>query len=72
MPALRNIALTVQELEVGEFFWVLLEATNHAMEDFLPYLPLETADGSHASYGDALIAGFARLRALYGKDGPRI
>ena len=29
MSQLRNIALTVQELEEGEFYWVLMEATDY-------------------------------------------
>lgn len=72
MPKLRNIALTVQELEDGEFYWVLMEATDDVMEEALPYLPLEAAQDPYSSYGDALVAGLAMLRKLFGKEGPRV
>jgi hypothetical protein len=71
MSQLRNIALTVHELEDGEFYWVLLEATDYAMEEALPYLPLEAASDPHATYANALVAGVAAIRKLFGKDGPR-
>lgn len=72
MSKLRNIALTVQELERGEFHWVLLEATDYLVEDALPYLPLEAAAAPFASYGDAWVAGLAVIRKLFGKEGPRV
>jgi len=72
MSQLRNIALTVHELEEGEFYWVLMEATDYAIEDdVLPYLPLEAASDPQASYANALVAGVAAIRKLFGKDGPR-
>jgi hypothetical protein len=71
MSQLRNIALTVQELEQGEFYWVLLEATDYVMEDALPYLPIEAAMDPHASYANALVAGIAAIRKMFGKEGPR-
>jgi hypothetical protein len=71
MSQLRNIALTVHELEEGEFYWVLLEATDYAMEEALPYLPLEAASDPHATYANALVAGVAAIRKFFGKDGPR-
>jgi hypothetical protein len=71
MSQLRNIALTVHELEEGEFYWVLMEGTDYAMEDALPYLPLEAASEPQASYANALVAGVAAMRKLFGKDGPR-
>ena len=71
MSQLRNIALTVQELEEGEFFWVLLEAADQAMDEALPYLVFETASDPHSSYGNALVAGVAAIRRIFGKDGPR-
>ena len=72
MSKLRNIALTVQELEEGEFYWVLLEATDYWTEEALAYLPLEAAGQSYESYGDALVAGLSVLRKLFGKEGPRV
>ncbi|RYF55362.1 MAG: hypothetical protein EOO27_21285 [Comamonadaceae bacterium] len=72
MSKLRNIALTVQELEEGEFHWVLLEAVDSTMEEALPYMPLEAAVEPYASYGDAWVAGLSVVRKLFGKEGPRV
>jgi hypothetical protein len=71
MSQLRNIALTVHELEEGEFYWVLMEGTDYAMEDALPYLPLEASTDPHTTYANALVAGIAAIRRMFGKDGPR-
>jgi hypothetical protein len=48
-----------------------MEGTDYAMEDALPYLPLEAASEPQASYANALVAGVAAMRKLFGKDGPR-
>ncbi|MDM0013688.1 hypothetical protein QTH87_14710 [Variovorax sp. J22P168] len=71
MSQLRNIALTVQELEEGEFYWVLMEAADYMMDEALPYLPIESAVDPHSSYANALVAGVAAIRKMFGKDGPR-
>ena len=71
MTQLRNIALTVQELEEGEFYWVLMEATDQLMEDALPYLMYEIASDPQATYASALVAGVAAIRRTFGNDGPR-
>ena len=71
MSQLRNIALTVHELEEGEFYWVLMEATDYAMEEALPYLPIEASSEPYATYANALVAGVAAIRKMFGKDGPR-
>jgi len=71
MSQLRNIALTVQELEDGEFYWVLMEAADKPMEDALPYLVLETAAEPQVTYANALVAGVAAIRKMFGKNGPR-
>lgn len=71
MRALRNIALTVHELEEGEYFWVLMEGSDHQMEDVLPYVALEASGEPYGSYSDALVAGVAAIRRMFGKDGPR-
>jgi hypothetical protein len=71
MSQLRNIALTVQELEQGEFYWVLLEATDYVMEEALPYLPIEAAIDPQSTYANALVAGVAAIRKMFGKEGPR-
>lgn len=72
MSQLRNIALTVQELEEGEFYWVLMEATELGADETLPYLPIEAASDPYATYSNALVAGVAAIRKMFGKDGPRI
>lgn len=69
MSPLRNVALTVHELEEGEFHWVLVEAPG--MEETLPYTPLEASDDPYDNYSTALVAGLAAMRRLFGKEGPR-
>ena len=71
MSPLRNIALTVHELEDGEFYWVLMEATDYAMEEALPYLPVESSADPYTTYANALVAGLAARRRMFGNDGPR-
>lgn len=71
MSQLRNIALTVQELEDGEFYWVLMQAADQAMEEALPYLVFETASEPQLTYANALVAGVAAIRRIFGKEGPR-
>ena len=74
MSELRNIALTVHELEEGEFYWVLLEASEDSdiSPDLLPFVPLEVADDPQPTYANALVAGVAALRKIFGKEGPRL
>ncbi|MGJ7541875.1 hypothetical protein [Variovorax sp. LT1R16] len=69
MSPLRNIALTVHELEEGEFHWVLVEAPG--VDETLPYLPLDASDDAYDNYSAALVAGLAAMRRLFGKEGPR-
>jgi hypothetical protein len=71
MSQLRNIALTVQELEEGEFYWVLMEATDSVVEDAFSYQPIEAATDPYVTYSNALVAGVAAIRKMFGKDGPR-
>ena len=72
---LRNIALTVHELEQGEFYWVLMEGAENdapaAAEESLPYLPLEAAVEPYTTYANALVAGVAAIRRMFGPNGPR-
>jgi hypothetical protein len=67
----RNIALTVHELEVGEFYWVLMEEADGRQPDDERhvYEPLEAAHEPYASYSNALVAGVAVMRRLFGADG---
>lgn len=79
MPNPKNIALTVHELEVGEFYWVLMEAVEEGADvPVTPgtpggpahvYLPLEAALEPYTSYSNALVAGVAVMRRLFGPDG---
>ena len=72
MSQLRNIALTVQELEEGEFYWVLMEAAEAVVDEAIPYLPIEAATDPHVTYANALVAGVAAIRQMFGRDGPRV
>lgn len=87
MPNPRNIALTVHELEAGEFYWVLMEAVDDGFAPDAPsipgtpgtpgtagapahvYLPLEAALEPYTSYSNALVAGVAVMRRLFGPEG---
>lgn len=70
MPSARNIALTVHELEEGEFYWVLMEAVEDVPgETTHVYMPLEAAPEPYATYSNALVAGVAVMRRLFGPDG---
>lgn len=71
MSHLRNIALTVHELEEGEFYWVLMEGTDSTSEDVLPYVPIDSSSGPYGTYANALVAGMAAMRRMFGTDGPR-
>jgi len=71
MSHLRNIALTVHELETGEFYWVLMEGTDYTIEDVLPYLPIESSADPYGTYANALVAGMAAMRRMFGPGGPR-
>jgi len=72
MSLSRNIALTVHELEAGEFYWVLMEeaaAGDTAGDRRHVYMPLEAAPDPYASYSNALVAGVAVMRRLFGAEG---
>ncbi|GHC76316.1 hypothetical protein GCM10007320_15440 [Pseudorhodoferax aquiterrae] len=71
LPALRSLALTVQEYRSGEYRWVVLE---RFAEDE-PFEVLLAAEESCATYGDALANGTAVLSALADDNmaiGPRV
>lgn len=57
---LISIALTVDQHDGGDYFWVLLESFDNSME-FEPLM--EAAKGFH-TYAEALQAGYAVLRGL--------
>lgn len=57
MPALRSIAVSVEEVERGDFEWVLFE---HGVEWTL----LKRANRPTASYSKAMAAGLLALQGL--------
>jgi hypothetical protein len=66
---LISIALTVEQHDAGDYFWVLLESFDNSME----FEPLMEAATGFATYADALQAGYVVLRGLSDdlKVGPR-
>ena len=64
--ALRDIALTVLELEPNEFHWVLMEAVQAASEECLEYRPIDSSTQGLPDYSEALIQGASALRVLQG------
>ncbi|MEJ8855471.1 hypothetical protein WKW79_12880 [Variovorax robiniae] len=68
--ALQDLALSVREMSPGTYSWVILQGTGE-QGTFTNYSEFETSEFTHPSYSDALVAGFSRLRALGGRDGPR-
>ena len=41
------------------------------MEEALPYLPVESSADPYATYANALVAGLAAMRRMFGNGGPR-
>jgi hypothetical protein len=64
--ALRDLALTVLELEPDEFHWVLMEAVQADSEDCLGYRPVDSSTQGLPDYSEALIQGASALRVLQG------
>jgi hypothetical protein len=64
MPALRDIALTVEERQPDQYFWVLLEASSSDAAEAIHYSPIQTAASAQASYASALVMGANALRKL--------
>ncbi len=64
MPALRDIALTVEERETNQFFWVLLEALSSDEMDAIIYRRIQTASTPQPNYSSALVMGADVLRKL--------
>jgi len=64
--ALRDIALTVLELEPNEFHWVLMEPVQAESEDCLGYRPIDSSTQGLPDYSEALIQGASALRVLQG------
>jgi len=66
MPAVRDMALTVDEREKGKFFWVLIEAFDNedAETEAMHYRRFKSAATPQPSYSSALALGAAALRRL--------
>jgi hypothetical protein len=64
--ALRDLALTVLELEPNEYHWVLMEAMQAESEDCLGYKPIDSSIRGLPDYSEALIQGATALRVLQG------
>ncbi|MGJ7499079.1 hypothetical protein ACSFBF_01860 [Variovorax sp. ZT5P49] len=71
MPALNDLALTVEEREPGQFFWTLLEA-HHGDDasETLDYRVYRRAARPQASYSSALAMGAAELQKISAAANP--
>jgi hypothetical protein len=70
MPALRDIALTVEERETNQFVWILLEALSSDATDAIHYRRIHTASVAQPSYSSALVMGANALRKLIDSNTP--
>ena len=64
MPAIRDMALTVEERERGSFYWVLIEALDDEAGEAMLYRRFKSAATAQPSYSSALVLGAAALRRL--------
>ncbi len=64
--ALRDLALTVLELEPNEFHWVLMEAVQADSDECLVYRPVDSSTRGLPDYSEALIQGASALRVVQG------
>lgn len=61
-PSKPCIALAVQELEPGEFHWMLLEEASGDGDELLSFVPCKISD-SYPNSAAAWVAGYLALRA---------
>ena len=68
MPALNDLALTVEEREPGQFYWTLLEALDNSgnsdLHETLDYRVFRSAAKPQASHSNALALGVAELQKI--------
>jgi len=64
MPALRDIALTVEERDRHQYFWVILEAATGDSAEAIHYSPIFSAAAPQSTYASALVMGANALRKL--------
>jgi len=71
MPALNDLALTVEEREPGQFYWTLLEAHHDGdASETLDYRVYRTAARPQASYSNALAVGAVELQKISAAANP--
>jgi hypothetical protein len=63
---LRDLALTVLELDEAQFHWVLLEAVEADVDDSLVYRPVDSSTIPFDDYAGALVHGTVALRSIQG------
>lgn len=66
MAAARDIALTVEEREDNQFFWVLIEAVDKEDAEEIHYGRIHSATSPQSTYASALVMGASALRRLAG------
>jgi len=64
MPALRELALTVEARADHQYFWVILEALSSDAAEAIHYTPIQSAATPQSSYASALVMGANALRKL--------
>ena len=64
MAAARDIALTVEERDDNQFFWVLIEAVDKEDMEEIHYGRIHSATTPQSSYSSALVMGASALRRL--------
>jgi len=69
MPALREIALTVEERDTNQFYWVLLEAVSADETEAIHYRKIRVATVAQPSYSSALAVGANALRRFADSGG---
>ncbi|MDQ7956927.1 MAG: hypothetical protein REJ24_17990 [Rhodocyclaceae bacterium] len=64
MLSLRDMALTVEERGEGQFYWVVLEASEPDEGDVMIYRRIESAARAQPTYSNALALGVDVVRRL--------
>jgi len=59
-----DAALTVLELEPGEFHWIIMEPVEATDDEFMSYRPVDSSSGGYPSYAQALAHGSAAMRLM--------
>ena len=63
---MHDLALTVEERDEGQFYWVVLAAANDESQDVMVYRRVEVAARAQQSYSNALVVGASVIRRLAG------